>query len=176
MSFFKDTVPPQPSTATPPRAVPTREPERAAPPAAADPPRRVPERAESRPEPRGDGKESFIAADLSIDGKIEGVGNVRIAGRFKGDVHVRGNLTLDAGAHLTGQVSARHVTVSGELNGNIQGAQRVELLESGVLVGDVKAGSLTVAAGSRMRGQVEFGWDEKAEQRPEAAKGIGSAA
>jgi len=176
MSFFKDTATPPNSPASPPRAVPPREAERpAAPTAAAEAPRRVPERAELRPEPRADGKESFIAADLTIDGKIEGVGNVRIAGRFKGDVHVRGNLTLDAGAHLTGQVSARHVTVSGELNGNIQGAQRVELLESGVLVGDVKAGSLTVAAGSRMRGQVEFGWDEKGEARPEA-KGIGSAA
>jgi hypothetical protein len=31
-----------------------------------------------------------------------------------------------------------------------------------VIAGDVKAGSLAVAAGSRMRGQVEFGWDEKA--------------
>ena len=30
-----------------------------------------------------------------------------------------------------------------------------------MLTGDVKAASFTVAAGSRMRGQVEFGWDEK---------------
>jgi hypothetical protein len=30
-----------------------------------------------------------------------------------------------------------------------------------VLNGDLKAGSLTVAAGSRMRGRAEFGWDEK---------------
>ena len=37
-----------------------------------------------------------------------------------------------------------------------------ELLASGVLIGDVKSGSLTVAAGSRMRGQADFGWDEPA--------------
>ena len=35
------------------------------------------------------------------------------------------------------------------------------LLQTGVLNGDLKAGSLTVAAGSRMRGRAEFGWDEK---------------
>jgi hypothetical protein len=29
-----------------------------------------------------------------------------------------------------------------------------------VLNGDLKAESLTVAAGSRMRGQVEFGWTD----------------
>jgi cytoskeletal protein CcmA (bactofilin family) len=109
-----------------------------------------------------DVKESLIAAELTIEGKIEGAGHVRIAGRFKGDVHVQGNLTIETGAKLTGSVRASSVIIGGELDGNIEGASRVELLESGVLNGDLKAGSLTVAAGSRMRGQVEFGWEEKA--------------
>lgn len=106
-------------------------------------------------------KESVIASDLTIEGKIEGSGHVRIAGRFKGDVNVQGNVTIEHGAKLTGGVRANTVTIAGELEGNIEAASRVELVESGVLNGDLKAGSLTVAAGSRMRGQVEFGWDEK---------------
>jgi cytoskeletal protein CcmA (bactofilin family) len=105
-------------------------------------------------------KESLIASDLTIEGKIQGTGHVRIAGQFKGDVNVEGDLTIERGAKLTGGVRAAKVTIAGELEGNIEGAQRVELLESGVLVGDLKAGSLTVAAGSRMRGQADFGWDE----------------
>ena len=110
--------------------------------------------------------ESVIGADLTIEGKIEGSGHVRIAGRFKGDVHVQGNLTIEVGAKLTGGVRANTVTIGGELEGNIDAAARVELLESGVLNGDLKAGSLTVAAGSRMRGQAEFGWEEKALHKP----------
>jgi cytoskeletal protein CcmA (bactofilin family) len=86
---------------------------------------------------------------------------MRIAGRFKGDVHVDGDLTIEHGAHLTGQVYAKQVIIGGELHGNIAGAVRVELLESGLVVGDVKAGTLTVAAGSRIRGQIECGWEEK---------------
>ena len=76
-------------------------------------------------------------------------------------MHVQGNLTIETGAKLTGGVRANAVVIGGELEGNIDGATRVELLESGVLNGDLKAGSLTVAAGSRMRGQVEFGWEER---------------
>jgi hypothetical protein len=38
-------------------------------------------------------KESVISAGLIIEGKIEGAGHVRIAGEFKGDVNVKGNLT-----------------------------------------------------------------------------------
>jgi len=111
---------------------------------------------------RTEGKESLIASGLTIEGKIEGAGHVRIAGNFKGDVHVQGNLTIEPGAHLTGGVRANTVVVGGELEGNIDAASRVELLQTGVLNGDLKAGSLTVAAGSRMRGRAEFGWDEKA--------------
>ncbi|MBW4053460.1 MAG: hypothetical protein HIU85_18760 [Proteobacteria bacterium] len=124
-------------------------------------------------EQRLDMKESVIASDLTIEGKIAGSGHVRIAGRFKGDVHVDGNVTLDSGAHLDGQVKASVVVVGGELVGNIENAKRVELLEGGVISGDVKAGSLTVAAGSRMRGQVEFGWEGETRSKAEA-KGFGS--
>jgi len=129
-------------------------------PSLAVPPRRP------APAPRVEGGESVIAANLSIEGKIEGTGNVKIAGRFKGDVRIDGNFTIEPGAHLTGQVLAGIVVVGGELQGNIESAKRVDVLEGGVIVGDVKAGSITVAAGSRMRGHVEFGW---AEEKPAKA-------
>ncbi|HEX9708128.1 MAG TPA: polymer-forming cytoskeletal protein [Steroidobacteraceae bacterium] len=109
---------------------------------------------------RKDLKESVIATGLTFEGKIEGSGHVRISGRFKGDVHVDGTLTVEAGAHLAGAVRAGSVVVAGEIEGNIEGAQRVELHQSGVLNGDVSAGSLTVADGARMRGRAEFGWNE----------------
>jgi cytoskeletal protein CcmA (bactofilin family) len=108
-----------------------------------------------------DTKETLIAANLAIEGKIQGAGHVRVAGQFKGDVNVEGNLTIDRGAKVTGGVRANTVTIAGELEGNVDAAARVELLDTGVLNGDVKAASLTVAAGSRMRGNAEFGWDDK---------------
>jgi cytoskeletal protein CcmA (bactofilin family) len=114
-------------------------------------------RAPARDKPRS---ESLIAPDIAIEGKIEGAGHVRIAGRFKGDVNVRGDLTIEPGATVTGSVRAEKVTIAGELGGNIEAASHVDLLQSGSLTGDLKAATLTVAAGSRMRGQVDFGWEE----------------
>jgi cytoskeletal protein CcmA (bactofilin family) len=132
--------------------------------------------ARSRPEPvqapadslraRQELKESVIASGLTFEGKIEGSGHVRIAGRFKGDVQVDGTLTIEPGAHLSGAVRAGAVVVGGELEGNIESAQRVELQQTGIVNGDVTAGSLSVAAGARMRGRAEFGWNETGSPRP----------
>ena len=119
------------------------------------PPRAVPAASSER-----EAKESLIAADLTIEGKIEGSGHIRIAGKFKGDVNVQGDLTIEKGAKLNGSVRARKITIAGELEGNLEAAAQVGLRSSGVSLGDLKAGSLTVAAGSRMRGQADFGWEE----------------
>ncbi len=156
MSLWKDNLNTKPA--------PTSSPD----PVRADAPRNdfapVPAPMAAAPSPRTDAdrarKESLIASDITIEGKIEGSGSVRIAGKFKGDVNVQGDLTIEPGAKLTGAVRADKVTIAGELEGNIDGASRVELQPTAVVTGDITAGSLTVASGARMRGQASFGWDE----------------
>jgi len=120
-------------------------------------PAAMPSAAPARTESTQARKESLIAADITVEGKIEGAGSVRIAGKFKGDVNVQGDLTIEPGAKLNGSVRADKVVIAGELEGNIEEASRVELLQTGVVIGDVKAGTLTVAAGARMKGHVDFG-------------------
>lgn len=155
MALWNETKTPAPAGTTAAPAAPMA-PER---PAAVEPATGA--MARKPPQVRVEGGESVIAAGLVIEGKIEGSGSVRIAGRFKGDVRIDGNFTIEAGAHLTGQVIAAVVLVAGELQGNIESAKRLDVMDGGVIVGDVKAGSITVAAGSRMRGNVQFGWEDE---------------
>jgi cytoskeletal protein CcmA (bactofilin family) len=137
--------PPPPAPVTPPSPV-------------AVSPRRAEEAPMSTTTPKG--SESILSAGLTIEGKIEGNGNVRVAGRFKGTVNVKGELMIEPGASIDGEVKADTILVGGEVRGQVAAVSRVELKESGTLIGDLKAGSLTVAAGSKMRGKVEFGWKE----------------
>jgi cytoskeletal protein CcmA (bactofilin family) len=161
MAIWKDNTAPRltPTPAPEPRETPRYDPPPARPELATSTTPVTPSPV-ARSEPSGPRKESLIAADITIEGKIEGGGSVRIAGKFKGDVSVQGDLTIEAGAKLTGSVRANKVTIAGELEGNVEQATNVDLLQSGVVIGDIKTGSLTVAAGARMRGQAEFGWDE----------------
>ena len=104
--------------------------------------------------------DSVLAAGLTIEGKIEGTGNFRVVGRFKGTVKVNGELTIEPGAFVEGEITAESVLVAGDVRGQIAAASRVEFKDSGTLIGDVKASSVVVSAGSKMRGKMEFGWKE----------------
>src|SRR5262245_60549903 len=115
----------------------------------------VPRREMSR-----DRHESVFGSGVSIEGKMEGDGDVRIAGKFKGDIHLKGNLNIQKGAHLTAKINAAAVTIEGEVEGTVVASGQVTLSESAQVVGDLKAKTLSVSAGSRMRGNVEFGWND----------------
>src|SRR6476619_6922741 len=66
----------------------------------------LPTPAPARHKDRAEPKESVIASGLAIEGKISGTGHVRIAGQFKGDAHVEGNLSIEPGAKHHGEVRA----------------------------------------------------------------------
>ena len=161
MSLWKDNTAVKPAPAPASLPMPeTREPARVETPPKAEMTTNYAPAAAPRPVPSIPGKESVIASDLTIEGKIEGGGSVRIAGKFKGDVNVQGDLTIEAGAKLTGSVRADKVTIAGELEGNVIGASRIDLLQTGTVIGDLKARSLAVAAGATMRGKAEFGGED----------------
>ena len=107
--------------------------------------------------PSSENQESLIAPGLIIEGKVEGTGHVRIAGRFKGEVSVKGDLTIERGAHISGEIRAENIVVRGEVKGNIHAVSRVELLEAG---GAHRGPQGVLTDGSRWvahDGRVEFG-------------------
>lgn len=108
----------------------------------------------------GNKQVSVIGPGVVIEGKLDGDGDIRIGGCVQGDIRVKGSLTLDAGARILGAVSADEVILGGQVQGNIIASGQVKLLETGQLIGDVKAKFLTAALGSRLRGKVEFGFNE----------------
>ena len=103
-------------------------------------------------------RESVFGPGVTIEGRIEGESDIRIGGIFKGDIQIKGDVNIEKGARLSAKVNAANVILGGELEGNVVATGQVKLLETGHMTGDLKASTLIVAAGSRMRGHVEFGW------------------
>ena len=71
-----------------------------------------------------DRRESVFGTGVSIEGKIEGDADVRIGGKFKGDIHIKGDLNIEKGAMLTAKIHAVNVTIGGALDGNVVASAR----------------------------------------------------
>jgi cytoskeletal protein CcmA (bactofilin family) len=55
---------------------------------------------------------SFVGPDHIFEGTITGEGNLRVAGHLKGKLAVDGDVTIDPGAVVDGEVKAASVTVA----------------------------------------------------------------
>jgi len=81
--------------------------------------------------------------DLTIDGHVEGkieVGN-----------H---SLTIGASAEVTANLVAKRISISGAVTGNVTATERVELLPTGSIDGDLASPKLAMADGAVLQGKV----------------------
>jgi len=93
-----------------------------------------------------------VGPNCFVQGTIQSDGGVRIDGVFQGDVETAGNLIIGESAKVVAEISANNVSIAGAVKGNITG-NRVEILETGRVWGDLKVNSLLLNEGAYLRGQ-----------------------
>ncbi|HEY67100.1 MAG: hypothetical protein DRI79_01495 [Chloroflexi bacterium] len=96
--------------------------------------------------------ETIIGPNAYIRGDIQSDGGVRIDGIFEGTIDIIGNLVIGEGAKVIADIKANNISISGAVKGNITG-NRVEILETGRVWGDLTINSLLLNEGAYLRGQ-----------------------
>ncbi|MEQ8603325.1 MAG: polymer-forming cytoskeletal protein [Marivibrio sp.] len=120
------------------------------------PPSPTPEKASVAPETAAARRKvSEITAGLTVVGRIEGDGDVRLDGRLEGDVRCRA-LTIGSTGELIGRIEAEELTVQGRIEGDVR-AKRVRLEATAKVIGDVAHDVLEVAAGATIEGRYSRG-------------------
>jgi cytoskeletal protein CcmA (bactofilin family) len=99
--------------------------------------------------------ESVIGAGVHYQGALTGHGGVRIEGTFDGDINIKGPLVVGENAKITADIRAGAVIVSGHVKGNIV-ADKVELLSTGRVWGDLITTAFASEEGAFLRGQVRM--------------------
>ncbi len=118
---------------------------------------------EPTPQPRGldtqpsSGGGTFIGPNLTIDGTISGSEPVLIEGTVRGKVNLSGELRIGTKGRVEATVHAKNVTVEGKLTGDVSADDKVELIASATVDGNIKAPKIVVAEGARFRGSVDMG-------------------
>ena len=98
--------------------------------------------------------DSVLGPGLTWQGSLTGTGGIRIEGAFDGDIHLHGLVVVgDQGRVTCEDIRAVTVVVAGSVKGNIQ-AQRLEIMGTGRVWGDVTTVSLSTEEGAFLRGQI----------------------
>lgn len=96
--------------------------------------------------------ETVIGPNAHFRGDIVSEGGIRIDGLFEGHIETTGNLVIGESAKVIADIQANNISISGAVKGNITG-NRVEILETGRVWGDLTISSLLLNEGAYLRGQ-----------------------
>ncbi len=111
----------------------------------------------------GDENFTFLGKGVDFKGIVHFEGTVRIDGRLEGEIHTKGTLIVGDLAIIKGIISAGVLVSSGKINGTVTAAEKVQLLKSAVLIGDVRTPVITIEDGAHFHGMCDMGanrWDE----------------
>lgn len=114
-----------------------------------------------------------IGKGVHITGSVSAEEPVYIRGRLKGDV-IAGNhaVTVAAGGHVDGAITARVITIEGSLAGRIIARDVVRLLEGSTVKADIVTPKLGLEEGASFKGKVDGGTRAEAAARVAAYRQI----
>ena len=100
---------------------------------------------------------TFFGPNVTIDGTVTGSEPILIEGTVRGKINLTGELRVGTKARIEATVHAKNVTVEGKLTGDVSADEKVELVASATVEGNIKAPKIIVAEGARFRGSVDMG-------------------
>ena len=112
--------------------------------------------------------EVLLGAGTHFEGLITFRGRARLDGTMEGEIAGHGLLVLGPGATARARVAVDELVVAGEIEGDVYARQRVELLASGCIRGDVETPRLVIAEGGRLLGRCTTGPTARPPERPAA--------
>ena len=110
------------------------------------------------------GNETIIASGVKVEGDFTSPGNVRIEGTVIGSVKAEGDLIVTETAMIQADVSAANAVVAGEIKGDLTAGEKLELLGTAKVHGNINCRTLTVEAGASIAGNCQVA-QEKAASR-----------
>jgi len=90
---------------------------------------------------------TLIEEGSSFDGRLTFSGTAKIAGQFTGEIYTKDNLIITETAQVKAEIEAGHVTILGNLEGNIIASKKVIMMPPATFRGTVTTPSLKIEEG-----------------------------
>jgi len=99
--------------------------------------------------------QTIIAEDIEVTGSIKSGSSIQFDGKLTGDISCAASAVIGTNAVVKGNISAESTIIKGQVNGNINARDRIELKSTAKLTGDIRAKRLTVEDGVTFIGKSE---------------------
>ena len=99
---------------------------------------------------------TLIGKGSEFDGKLSFEGQVRIDGKFSGQINTKDVLVIGEGARGMAEITAGTVIGNGVVEGNIKAAQLIELHQPGRGKGNLEAPALSIDRGVVFEGSCKM--------------------
>jgi cytoskeletal protein CcmA (bactofilin family) len=90
----------------------------------------------------------FFDKDTEIKGDLHFKGTFRVDGRFKGNVDSESVLVIGDSGKVDADIKIGHIIINGEITGNIQASEKVEVNANGRVIGTIITPRLIVEEGA----------------------------
>jgi len=98
-----------------------------------------------------------IGQSIVFKGELTGDEDLEIDGQVEGTVNLKNHqLTIGANGNLVAEVCAKSIIVIGQVKGNLNATERIEIQATGVVAGDVIAPRLNVQEGAVLNGTIDM--------------------
>ena len=100
-------------------------------------------------------EEKILDVDAAMQGSLsfKDPVNLRINGKFEGNLDTRGNLTIGSTAVINADIIGDNIIVGGRIKGKITAKERLTLLPQAIVEGHIYPARLNVAEGAILEGQ-----------------------
>jgi cytoskeletal protein CcmA (bactofilin family) len=115
-----------------------------------------------------------IGRSLHVKGELSGNEDLAIEGKVEGKITLNGySVTIGETGQAAAEIHAKSVVVGGLVKGDINADERVEVLATGTMVGDIRAPRVILVDGCKFKGAIDMdakmGTGTKAKSNPSTA-------
>jgi cytoskeletal protein CcmA (bactofilin family) len=98
-----------------------------------------------------------IGKSVVIKGELNGSEDLTVEGYVEGRVELRDHvLTVGPNGRIKAEVFAKAVIVLGEVTGNVNASEKVDIRDKGSVDGDIISPRVAIAEGAHFRGSVDM--------------------
>jgi cytoskeletal protein CcmA (bactofilin family) len=98
-----------------------------------------------------------IGKSVVIKGELNGSEDLTIEGQVEGKIELKDHvLTIGPNGKIKAQVFAKALIVLGEVHGNVNATEKVEIRDGGSVDGDIVSPRVAIAEGAHFRGSVDM--------------------